>query len=218
MKSNHLNWSSTVNLLPHADIFANHVVITNVRDFVYKNESEAEKKYETVKVSLFSIIGVTYNVIPFKTVIPPGGAHIFVSFTIKNQESLSISFEAQRTPDQEYNPFVGIFPVYRLAGIVGTTRDIRTLRKEYRHDTINSYTLNLDETQTQNLFVELLNKLNVLNSETKYYNSLYKTCATCIIQVLNSVLPHEKKISFGIRTLLPGYSPNLLKKTGLIEF
>ncbi|MGI9625844.1 MAG: DUF4105 domain-containing protein, partial [Longimicrobiales bacterium] len=65
------------------------------------------------------------------------------------------------------------------------------------------------------LFVSMLQRVNELQEEPEFYNTLTSTCTTNIVRHVNELVP--SRVPFSYQVLFPGYSDRYAYDLGLID-
>jgi hypothetical protein len=144
-----------------------------------------------------------------------GPAHTLVSFGFADGSYVAISVELRREPGETFSPVKGLLKQYELMYVVADERDVIRLRTSHRHDDVFLYPVRATDEQRRQLFVSMLRRANRLREHPEFYNTLTNTCTTNIVRHVNAIAP--KKIPFGYKVLLPGYSDRLAYDLGLLD-
>ena len=147
----------------------------------------------------------------------PAIAHIFVSFAFAGGEQLAISIETRKEKGEGYSTIKGFFRQYELYYVVADERDVIRLRTNYRHDPpedVYVYRVQGPIDNARRLFVDYLTKINALNSQPEFYNTLTTNCTTNI-WMHSLVNPQHLPLSWKI--LASGYVPEYLYETGRLD-
>ena len=103
----------------------------------------------------------------------PAIAHTILSFNF-GDDHLAVSIEARKELGEGYSTIKGFFRQYELIYIVADERDVVRLRTNYRNDPpeqVYLYTLQGSGQNAKSLFLEYLNKINVLHESPQFYNT-----------------------------------------------
>ena len=73
----------------------------------------------------------------------------------------------------------------------------------------------LTETQAQELFVDVMQRVNQLAAQPEFYDTLTNNCTTNIVQHINRLRPG--RVPYDLRILLPGFSDKLAYDLGLLK-
>jgi len=208
--SNDRDWGLDVARAPHVDIQGDEITIHNVRNFRYSSESDFQVQYETRKVNLreLSEVDILVSYWAGKEI-----AHIMVSFGFSSGQYLAVSIETRKEKNEVYSPVKGFFRNYELMYVVADERDLIGVRAKHRSPPERVYVLRTD-TALENgrkLFLEYARKINELNEQPAFYNTLTTNCTT---QVLAHVQAFGGVEKYNWKVLLSGYVPEYLFENG----
>jgi len=214
--SNNREWEDSNKILAYSKIENNLITINNIRNFSYKNYSNYEKNYYNKTFNLNDIKKVYYILQPFSSF--EGLAHSFLTFEFEDENKIksyiSISVEIRREIGEDYSPIKGIFRNYELVYVIGDENDLIGLRS-IRDKPLNMYPINTPKEKIQKLFLNMIKRNNKLYNEPEFYNTLTSTCTTNILDHVNEL--REEKISYSSKVLFPGFSDEIVFKSGLID-
>lgn len=212
--SNARDWQADVALLPRATIEGDVVTLHNIRNFDYRSETDYTPASYDKRFELSKLLGVDLVAVYW---MGPAVAHIFVSFAFAGDEHLAISIETRKEKGEGYSTVKGFFRQYELYYVVADERDVIRLRTNYRHDPpedVYVYRVQGPIENGRRLFVDYLNKINALNSQPEFYNTLTTNCTTNI-WMHSLVNPQHLPLSWKI--LASGYVPEYLYETGRLD-
>ena len=212
--SNARDWQADVAKLPRATIEGDVVTVHNIRNFDYRSETDYtpasyDKRFELSRLEGVDLVAVYW--------MGPAIAHIFVSFAFAGGEQLAISIETRKEKGEGYSTIKGFFRQYELYYVVADERDVIRLRTNYRHDPpedVYVYRVQGPIDNARRLFVDYLTKINALNSQPEFYNTLTTNCTTNI-WMHSLVNPQHLPSSWKI--LASGYVPEYLYETGRLD-
>ena len=127
--SNVRNWQPDVSKTAWAEIAGDQVTIHNVRNTIYRSETDYTPRWETRVVDLRSIRGADIFITYWGS---PWIAHPIISFPYGNNEYLAFSIEARKEVGEGYSAIRGFFRQFELIYIVSDERDVVRLRTNYR--------------------------------------------------------------------------------------
>ena len=212
--SNDRDWSLDQKVLPYADIDQNLVNVHNVRNFSYDSTTSYTPDYYDKTFDLDKIKRVWYVVEPFSGI--PGSAHTFLSFEFDGNQFVSISVEIRKEKGETYSPIKGLFNQYELMYVIADERDVIKLRSNYRKDLVYLYPGRTTVEKAQKLFLDMIERANILKDHPEFYNTITNTCTTNIVRHINKITP-DKVPFFNLRVLLPANSDKLAHDLGLID-
>jgi hypothetical protein len=210
--SNDREWSLDQQVLPYAEIAGDEITVYNIRNFSYQSTSEYTPAYYDKTFSLSELTSVDYIVEPFGSI---GAAHTFVSFGFSTGDYLAISVEIRKEVDESFSPIKGLLRNYELMYVVADERDVVKLRTNYRQNDVYLYPIDTSLENKQQLFVDMLTRVNELKEKPEFYNTLTNTCTTNIADHVNEITP--SRIPWDLRLLFPENSDELAYELGLLD-
>lgn len=211
--SNNRDWTEDQKVLATAEFDGNLVHIKNIRNFTYRSTDDYTPGYYDKTFDISKLKKVSYVVEPFSNF--GGSAHTFATFEFEGPEFLSISVEIRKEKGESFSAVKGLFKQYELMYVVADENDAIKLRSNYRNDDVFLYPINTTPEKVQNMFVDMLNRVNELAEKPEFYNTLTDTCTTNIVRHVNAIAPG--RIPLDPRILLPGYSDKFAYDLGLID-
>lgn len=209
------NWNDEGMLIPGVSIATNSVRVENVRDFSFQNtDKEYITDYYSKTYPLDKVKNVYFKVNPF---MGYQFAHTYLTFEFEDGEFLSVSVEARKEKGQVYSPVLGTFGTYNLIYIFADEKDITKLRTVVRDDRLYSFKLKLTIEQKNNLFKEVVTRAKQTEDSPEFYNTVFSSCTTNLVQSLNKVLPDEDKIGFDWRIYVPENSAAVFYNKKLLD-
>jgi hypothetical protein len=219
--SNARNWADDQAILPYAEIDNDLIHVKNVRNFAYKTTDEYTPNYYDKTYTLSSLKKVYYIVEPFSGF--KGSAHTFLSFEFENgsntenkqSDFLVVSVEIRKEKGESFSVLKGLLNQYEIMYVLADENDAIKLRSNYRNDQVFVYPIKSTPEKIQAIFTDILNRVNVLKDKPEFYNTVYNTCTTNIMDHVNSISP--SKIPFTYKVLLPAYSDELAFDLHMID-
>jgi hypothetical protein len=211
------DWVPEQALLPTVELSGNQAIVHNVRNCKYFANDVYMVDYYDKTIDLNRVRGVDYIVVPFEGM--PALAHVFLSFQIDGPdgkpEHLAVSVETRKERNEKYNPVKGSINQYELIYVVADERDVIQYRTVYNGEQVYLYRTTASPEAAQSLFVDVLNRVNLLAQRPEFYDTLTNNCTSNIVRHVNRIKP--SRIVADYRALLPGYSDRLAYDEGLIE-
>lgn len=211
--SHQRNWDPLVAELPKADFVGNTIHIQNVRNFRYAAEDVYVPNYENRVYDLSRVQSVDFVVIPFQNAADL--AHTMISFGFADGERLAISAEARREQGESYSPVGGFLQQYELIYVVADERDVIPLRSRYRGDQVYVYRTRANPQQSQQLLVDMLDRVNQIHAKPEFYHTLSNNCTTNIRNHIEKLAPG--RVPWNVAVLLPGHSDEYAYRLGLLD-
>ena len=144
-----------------------------------------------------------------------GPAHTFLSFEFEGGKYVAVSVEARKSKGQSYHPVKGLLKQYELMYVIADENDVVKLRTNYRKDKVYMFPVRVSQDKARTLFTDILLRAEKLRHEPEFYNSIFSTCTTNLVDHVNKITP--KKIPFSYKYLLPAYSDELAFDLGIID-
>ncbi|MGR9085915.1 MAG: Lnb N-terminal periplasmic domain-containing protein [Gammaproteobacteria bacterium] len=212
--SNDRQWQPDVAKLAYAAFDGDTVTVHNIRNFDYRSEFDYRPGYYTKTFDLNKLEGVDLIAVYW---MGPAIAHTILSFDFGGNDHLAISIEARKELGEGYSTVKGFFRQYELIYIVADERDVIRLRTNYRKDPPEEVYLYRVQGPLENgrrLFLKYMKKINELNTDPAFYNTLLDNCTTAIW--LNTRINPEH-LPFSWKILLSGYVPEYLYESDRLD-
>ncbi len=206
-------WRADMLLMPFVEFQGEEIVIRNVRNCNYRTESDYDVRHYDLRFRLDSVRTVDFIVVPFKETELL--AHTMLSFGLADGRHFVVSVEARLGQDQDYSAVAGSTRRFPLMYIVGDERDLILLRTKVRQVDVHLYRGRAEPQQVQDLLVDMLARVNKLQREPEFYDTLTNNCTTNLVQHVNKLRPG--RIPHDWRVLLPGHSDRLAYELGLLQ-
>ena len=210
--SNDREWALDQQVLPYAEIADDEITVYNIRNFSYQSTSEYTPSYYDKTFNLSDLTSVDYIVEPFGSI---GAAHTFMSFGFSTGDFLAVSVEIRKEIGESFSPLKGLLRNYELMYVVADERDVIQLRTNYRKNDVYLYPINTSPEKMQELFINMLSRVNHLKEHPDFYNTLTNTFTTNIADHVNEITP--SRIPWDLRLLFPENSDELAYELGLID-
>ena len=209
-----LEWAADCEHLTTATVEGSTITFRNVRDFTWRTTRARDENWaDEVTVDAEAVKQVWRSVDHFHSI--KGLAHTYLTFEFGCGTCLSFSFESRREKGERYHPWDGMWRAYELYLLVGFERDVTGLRTHGRRNKDYMFRAVTLPGKDKELLFGMIKKLNDLAVNPEWYHSLFTTCNTSIVQIVNQVAPG--RIPFLWRNFLPGYTPKAAFKLKLIE-
>ncbi len=210
--SNDRAWQPNQAVLPWAEFAGDSVRVHNVRNTLYRSDTEYTPAYTDRAYDLRRLGRVWFLVVPFGAW--GGAAHTFLSFEFDG-DFLAISVEARKERDESYHFLKGIFRQYELTYVVADERDVIGLRVKHWGEPVYLYPMRAAPEKSRALFVAMLERANRLRERPEFYNTLTANCTNTITQHVNTLAPG--RIPFSWKVVFPGFADRLAHELGLID-
>ena len=212
--TNDRDWPPDLAVLAHATIDGDKVTVFNIRNFDYRSETDYtpayyDKTFDLGKLRSLDIVTSYWA--------GPAIAHVFVSFGFAEDDYLAISIEVRKPKGEGYSTLKGFFRQYEIIYVVADERDLIRLRTNYRRDPpeeVYVYRVSGSLEAGRRLFLEYMRRINALQTQPEFYNTLTTNCTTSI-WMNNHVNPGNVPLSWKI--LASGYLPKYLYEQGRLQ-
>lgn len=208
---NDRDWQSDVSRLPTAEIRGSRVTIRNVRDFIYRSESDYIPRWETRTFDLDALKGADMFISYWGTRLI---AHTIASWEFADGSHLAISIEARKERGEAYSAVRGFFRQYELYYVVAEERDVIGLRANFRGETVYLYRIRMAPGRARAILLDYLREANCLAARPRWYNAVTQNCTTSIRHHVRNVSPGNP---WNWRILLNGYLDELGYMRGTID-
>ena len=205
------NWRPEVAVMPRATIDGDRVHVTGVRNFDYRSRNDFTVRYEEREVRLSHLKGIDFYISYFAE--GPVG-HTFLSFIFDNATPLSISIETRPEVGEGFAPVASLFKQFELIYVVGSERDLVSVRTNHRQEPVYLYRLNTSPDDARRLLLVYLARINELADRPEFYNLLTNSCTINIVRYANAA---GRKGRFDIRHLLNGLIDSYLYHSGRVD-
>ncbi|WP_372521872.1 DUF4105 domain-containing protein [Sulfuricaulis sp.] len=212
--SNDRDWQPDVAILPYAIIDGDRVTVHNIRNFVYRTETDFTPAYYDKTFDLRKLDGVDLIASYW---MGPAIAHIFLSFDFQGGDHLAISIETRKERGEGYSTVKGFFRQYELYYVVADERDVIRLRTNYRKDPpedVYVYRVNGSAEKGRRVFLQYIEEINALKDRPEWYNTLTTNCTTAI-WMHTRINPGHPPLSW--KVLASGYVPEYLYEIGRLD-
>lgn len=212
--SNYRNWNDDQKVLPTATVKGNIVEIKNIRDFRYASTTSYTESFYNKEYDLDKIKRVWYIVEPFSGI--PGSAHTFLSFEFEDNVFVSVSVEIRKEKGESFHPIKGLLNQYEIMYVWADEKDVIDLRINHRKDQVFLYPMKAGPEKTRELFLSIIDRTNKLYGEAEFYNTLFNTCTTNIVDHVNLISPKTIP-TIDTSVFFPENSDLLAYELGLID-
>jgi hypothetical protein len=208
--SNVRKWQPDVAETAWAEIAGDRVTVHNVRNSVYRSETDYTPRWETRVVNLSSIRGADIFITYWGS---PWIAHPIVSFRYGNDEYLAFSIEVRKEAGEQYSAIRGFFRQFELIYIVSDESDVVRLRTNYRQgEEVYLFRLRASPGRARAVFLQYIDALNRLHKRPEWYNALTTNCTTEIRKLVDSGT--GSNVPWDWRILLNGRLDEMLYERG----
>ena len=208
------DWIETDKVLSEISFSTNLIKIKNVRNFEHISEEKSIANYYDESYDLEKIKSLYYIIEPFSDYDWP--AHTMLSFGFSDWKYVVISAELRKEIWESFDPFLWILNQYEIMYMIWDENDLIKLRANIRKDEVRMYPMKATKQQMQKLFISVLKRADKLTKSPEFYNTIYKTCTTSILQHVNE-LREDKILAFDLKIFLPSNSDKIAFEEWLID-
>jgi hypothetical protein len=205
------DWLPDVAAPPVAAIDGNVVTISNVRNFIYRSETDFTPRWEHRAYHLDQLRGLDLFMSYWGS---PAIAHTIMSWEFEDGEHLAISIETRKERGESYSAVRGFFRQYELYYVVADERDLIGLRATHRGERVYLYRLAVPPERARALLLAYLGRVNHLAREPAWYNAFNQNCTTTIRMHVEEIGIHNP---WSWRLLANGYGDELLYARGTLN-
>jgi hypothetical protein len=211
--SNARDWQADVAVLPYATFEDNLVTFHNIRNFIYRTETDFDAHYYDKTFDLRRLESVDVITVYW---MGDAIAHVMLSFGFGGTDYVAFSIEARKEKGEGYSSVKGFFRQYELMYVAGDERDLIRLRTDYRdpREDVYLYRTGLSPENAQGLFMEYVRKINELKQRPEFYNTLTTNCTTNIVRHIRAF---GGKARYNWKILLSGYAAQYAYELGALD-
>jgi len=206
-------WTPDQAVLPWAEFRNEAVEVHNIRNSLYRTVDDYTVRLYNKTFDLRRLTSIDLIVVPFND--DPSIAHVALSFGFEDKDFLVSSVEIRKRAGQEYSALYGFFNQYTLMYVLVNERDLIWKETIGFSSELYIYRTKATPKQAQEIFVDVMRRVNKLAREPEFYNTITNNCTTNVRNHVNRILPD--KVPYDYRVLLPGYSDEMAYDLGLIK-
>jgi len=189
------------------------ITLTNVRNFDWQTEEDANEHWDTRTIDLSKLSGVD---VTNSYWMGPLIAHTLVSFRFEDDKPLAFSFEIRKEDGESFSALAGFFRRYELSLIAAEERDIIYTRSNTRGEQVYLFPIsNLQQHEVRSLFESYLTAADDLNTKPAWYNTLVSNCTNIIFYMARIV--SGDRLPWDYRIWVSGWLPNYLYDVGMLD-
>jgi hypothetical protein len=211
--SNEGPWSPDQAVLPWAEFQGSRITVHNIRNCAYRTVDDYTVRLYDKTFDLQKLTSIDFIEVPFND--DPSIAHVMISFGFEDKDFLVTSVEVRRRAGQTYGTLTGFLNQFTLMYVLADERDVMWRETIGYMQEAYLYRTTATPKLAQEMFVDVMRRVNKLAREPEFYNTLTNNCTTNLRNHVNKLLPD--RIPYDYRVLLPGYSAEMAYDLGLIK-
>jgi hypothetical protein len=199
--------------MPHVEVEGDKVYVSNVRNFIWRTETDFTPGYYDRVYDVSAIESMYYVLSPIFDL--SWVAHVWLCFGFSDGQHVAISVEARGINGRPFASFRPMFQQFHLIYVIGDERDVVGLRGAIRGSEVRFYPARTTPERMQALFLDMVGRAHSLEEKPEYYDLFTNNC-------MNNVSRHMRglggrPIPSDLRLLLTGFSDRAWYDYGLLD-
>ena len=204
-------WADDVARISNGAVDGNRVAMRNVRDFVWRSDTDFSPRWDTRSYDLDRLKSVDMILSYWGS---PAIAHLMVSFGFDGGGYLAFSVEIRRERHEDFSEIGGFFKEFELSIVAADERDIVQVRTNVRDERDYLYHIRLPAPEMRSLFLAYVDVANRLVQHPRFYNTVTANCTTLVYHMLKRIVGH---LPVDYRVLFSGYLPEYVYSIGGLD-
>jgi hypothetical protein len=212
--SNDRAWQPDVARTAWAEQNGNILTIHNVRNCLYRTETDYDARWETRVLDLSRLQGVDIFITYWGS---PYIAHPILSFVFDDGKHVAFSIETRKEVGEQYSAILGFGRTYELIYIPADEGDVIRLRTNYRKgEDVYLFRTTITPDQARALLQEYVLRLNSLHQKPEWYNALTSNCTTNVSMAAAHVRG-KKSMPLDYRVIANGLGDQMMYENGRLK-
>ncbi|MBB5191615.1 hypothetical protein HNQ50_002345 [Silvimonas terrae] len=207
----HANWVPEYARTTQVQWQSDSVTLRDVRNFRYRTRDDPIPAWYDATYALDTVQSLDLVVSHWAG---ESIAHVFLSFGFADGRYLAVSIETRRQQGQFYSTWRGFLRTYALIYVVADERDLIGVRTDIRRERVHLYRLDLSPAVCRQVLEQYLRRVDHLNQQAEFYNTLLNNCTTNILRHARALAPHFK---YSWKILASGYADAYTWELGLLD-
>ncbi|MDA1099998.1 MAG: DUF4105 domain-containing protein [Proteobacteria bacterium] len=209
---NDRDWPLDVARLTSAEIDGDLVQLRNIRDFVYRTETDYTPRWYDKTVDLRKLDSLDLIAVHW---MGDAIARTFLSFGFEG-EQVAISIETRKQENEAYSALAGFFRRYELYYVVADEKDLIGLRTTYRdpNEDVYLYKVRIPKEKIRQLFLQYAVTVDGLSKQPAFYNTATTYWTTNIVTNVQAI---AGEVPFSWKILFSGYFAELMYERGALD-
>ena len=197
--------------LAWAEVHDDTVTVHNVRNTVYRSDTDFDVRYEDRTYRLSDLRTLDFMLSHWGA---PGIAHTILSFGFADGRYLAVSIEGRKEKGEAYSAIKGLFKQYELIFVVADERDVVGVRTNVRGEHVYLYRVRTPPSGARAIFLRYVAELDRLRDHPEWYNAVTQNCTTAIRGL---TAPVAARSWTGWKIYLNGYLDELAYQIGAVD-
>lgn len=208
---NDRDWQPDLAALAWAEVHDDTVTVHNVRNTVYRSDTDFDVRYEDRTYRLSDLRTLDFMLSHWGA---PGIAHTILSFGFADGRYLAVSIEGRKEKGEAYSAIKGLFKQYELIFVVADERDVIGVRTNVRGEHVYLYRVRTPPSGARAIFLRYVAELDRLRDHPEWYNAVTQNCTTAIRGL---TAPVAARSWTGWKIYLNGYLDELAYQIGAVD-
>ncbi len=207
------DWIPKHSRMPHVEIRGDKIYVSNVRDYVWRSESDYKPGYNNRVYDVNALSSMYFVLSPFYLL--EAVAHVWVGFGFSDGQHVAVSVEARAMKGRPFDLLPAMFRQFQLIYVVGEERDVIGLRVVARNAEVRFYPVRATPERMRFMFLDMMHRAHSLEENPEFYNLFVNNCMTNITYHVRRL--NGRPLPGNLRLLLTGFSDRLAYDYGFLD-